>query len=288
MPSQVYTNHGHDEYRVVSRERNGALIFARPDYSGGEHEHPEAQVSMLFKCTSASLLTHGETGKTVRTGLVPESFSYIPPRQPHRLNWRSEGELLNLYVSDQSLSELAQERGSQPPGIKVAGCSDRAVYEIGRLLVDEYHLMGGLAPTMIDHAICLISRRLPGSTERISKRAASGLLSLRRLQPAIDLIHGNPEKDFTLLELARLCNSSVFHFARSFSARTGAAPFRLQRKLRLHKAQQLLLETELSVGEVAIAVGFESLTHFSRLFRTYFGCSPREYRRLHCNPALLS
>ena len=288
MTSQVYTNYGDGEYRVVSRERNGALIFARPDYNGGEHEHPEAQVSILFKGASANLLTHSESGRTVRTGLVPESFSYIPPGQPHRLNWRSEGELLNLYVSDQSLSELAQERGSQPPGFEIAGHPDRAVYEIGRLLLDEFHSMGGLAPTMIDHAICLISRRLPVATERTLKAEASGLLSLKRLQPAIDTIHGNPEKDFTLLELARLCNSSVFHFARSFSARTGSAPFRLQRDLRLQKAQQLLLNTELTVGEVAIAVGFENLTHFSRVFRIYFGYSPREYRRLHSNAALLS
>ena len=145
MPSQVYTNHGDDEYRVVSRERNGALIFARPHYSRGEHEHPEAQVSILFKSASASLLIHSDTGKTVRTGLVPESFSYIPPRQPHRLNWRNEGELLNLYVSDQSLSELTQDHGSQAPGLEVAGHPDRAVYEIGRLLLDEFHSMGGLA-----------------------------------------------------------------------------------------------------------------------------------------------
>ncbi len=288
MASQVYTNRRHDEYRVVSRERNGALIFARPDYSAAEHEHPEAQVSILFKGASASLVTHSDTGRTVRTGLAPGSFSYIPPGQPHRLNWRSEGELLNLYVSEQSLSELAHERGSQPPGCNVASLPDRAVYEIGRLLVDEFHSMGSLAPTMIDHAIWLMSRRLPGATERISKPAASGLLSLRRLQPAIDTIHGNPEKDFILIELARLCNASVFHFARSFSARTGSAPFRLQRTLRLQKAQQLLLKTELSIGEVAIAVGFENQTHFSRVFRSYFGCSPREYRRLQANPESMS
>ena len=280
MQSQVYTNRDHDEYRVESREQNGALVFARPDYSGGEHEHPEAQISILFKGASASLLTHSETGKTVRAGLVPESVSYIPPGQPHRVNWRSEGELLNLYVSDQSLSELAQERGSEPPNSKVAGYPDRAVYEIGRLLVDEFHSMGSLAPTMIDHAIFLITRRLLGASERIPKPEASGLLSLTRLQPAIDMIHGNPEKDFTLVELARLCNSSVFHFARSFSARTGSAPFRLQRTLRLEKSQQLLLTTELSVGEVAIAVGFENVTHFSRVFRSCFGRSPREYRSL--------
>ena len=34
MPSQVYANRSDNEYRVVSKERNGALIFARPDYSG--------------------------------------------------------------------------------------------------------------------------------------------------------------------------------------------------------------------------------------------------------------
>ncbi len=141
---------------------------------------------------------------------------------------------------------------------------------------------------MIDHAIFLISRRVLRATQRISKREPSGLLSLTRLQPAIDVIHGNPERDFTLLELARLCNSSVFHFARSFSAKTGSAPFRLQRKLRLQKARELLLETDLSVGEVAIAVGIENLTHFSRVFREYYGCSPREYRRLQANPAALS
>ncbi len=280
MPSQVYTNHGDNEYRVVSKDGNGALIFARPDYNAGEHEHPEAQVSILFKGASAGLRTHGETGKTLRIELAPQSFSYIPPGQPHRLNWRSKGELLNLYISDQSLRELTEQCGPQLSGFKIADHPDRAVYEIGRLLLDEFQTMGRLAPTMIDHAICLISRRLLRANERISKKDASGLLSLRRLQPAIDTIHGNPERDFTLIELARLCNSSVFHFARSFSARTGSAPFRLQRTLRLRKAQELVLETDLSVGEVAIAVGLENLTHFSRVFRAQFGSSPREYRRL--------
>ena len=190
---------------------------------------------------------------------------------------------MNLYISDQSLRELAEECGSQLPGFKIADRPDRSVYEIGRLVLDEFQSMGGLAPTMIDHAICLISRRLLRANEGISKGDALGLLSLRRLQPAIDTIHGSPERDFTLIELARLCNSSVFHFARSFSARTGSAPFRLQRALRLRKAQELLLESDLSVGEVAIAVGLENLTHFSRIFRAHFGSSPREYRRLQSN-----
>ncbi len=280
MSSQLYSHHGNDEYRAVSKEGNGALIFARPECIAGEHEHPEAQVSILFAGASPTLLTHSDTGRTTRTGLARESFTYIPPWQPHRLNWRGQGELLNLYISDQSLRELAQVSGSQLPASRIADRPDRAVYEIGRLLLDEFHSMGGLAPSMIDHAIFLISRRVLRASELTQKPETSGLLSRKRLQPAIDRIHGNPETDFTLIELARLCNSSVFHFARSFSVQTGSAPFRLQRTLRLQKAQELLLQTDLSIRSVALAVGFENLTHFSRVFRKHFSYSPSEYRRL--------
>ncbi len=146
MASQLYSHQGDNEYRVLSKEGNGALIFSRAEYTAGEHEHPEAQVSILFGAASASLLTHSESGKTTRTGIARESFTYIPPGQPHRLNWRNDGELLNLYVSDQTLRDLAEQSGSQLPGLRLADCADRAVYEIGRLLLDEFHSMGGLAP----------------------------------------------------------------------------------------------------------------------------------------------
>lgn len=96
---------------MLSKGGNGALVFSSPEYSGGEHEDPEAQVSILFRGASASLLTHRETGKSTRTAVARESFTYIPPTQPHRLNWSSQGELLNLYISDQSLRELAEQSG---------------------------------------------------------------------------------------------------------------------------------------------------------------------------------
>ena len=67
---------------------------------------------------------------------------------------------MNLYVSDQSLRELAEQSGSPLPGLQLADRPDRAVYGIGRLLVDEFQSMGGLAPAMIDHAIVLIARRI--------------------------------------------------------------------------------------------------------------------------------
>ena len=117
-----------------------------------------------------------------------------------------------------------------------------------------------------------------------STRPLVGVLDIKRLQPAIDAMIAFPERHFSLAELAGLCNSSVFHFARSFTARLGSPPYAYQRTLRLQTAQSLLRETDLSVEAIAYAVGIETATNFSRMFRRYMGYSPKEFRRFAGQP----
>lgn len=49
--------------------------------------------------------------------------------------------------------------------------------------------------------------------------------------------------------------------------------------LRLEQAKQLLIETNLTIIEIASQVGYESLSHFGYLFKRQFGITPREYRK---------
>ncbi len=102
--------------------------------------------------------------------------------------------------------------------------------------MDEFIRAGDLLPMMIDHARALIASRLLQITEERSRRGITGLLPQRRLQASMDAMVASPEKDFTLMELAQLCHSSVFHFSRSFSAHIGCAPFAFQRRLRVQRA----------------------------------------------------
>lgn len=82
-------------------------------------------------------------------------------------------------------------------------------------------------------------------------------------------------------DLARAANLSEAQFARVFRREMGLTPMNYLRRRRIDRARVLLARTELSVEEVGRAVGLPELSHFSRLFRTLQGQSPRAFRQHH-------
>jgi AraC-like DNA-binding protein len=73
---------------------------------------------------------------------------------------------------------------------------------------------------------------------------------------------------------------SHYHFQRQFRREFGCTPHELATAMRIQRARHLLMSTELSITEVCLDVGFESLGSFSSLFRKYVGRSPSHFRRL--------
>jgi transcriptional regulator GlxA family with amidase domain len=61
------------------------------------------------------------------------------------------------------------------------------------------------------------------------------------------------------------------------------APTDLLRTARLDRASELLMQREGNVGEIAYAVGFKSVSHFSQAFRQRFGASPTAWARREAN-----
>ena len=79
--------------------------------------------------------------------------------------------------------------------------------------------------------------------------------------------------------LARIAHVSPAHFIRTFRATFGETPHRYLQRRRVERAMFLLRETELSVTDVCMRVGFSSLGTFSRTFRDILGESPSAYRK---------
>ena len=73
-------------------------------------------------------------------------------------------------------------------------------------------------------------------------------------------------------------NTSTFYFCKLFKKATGLTFTDYLSRLRIEKAKNLLLNPNLRISEVAYEVGFQSLTHFNRMFRKLTGQSPSAWR----------
>jgi len=99
----------------------------------------------------------------------------------------------------------------------------------------------------------------------------------------IEYLRTNIERDVRIAELAALVNLSPFHFARNFRNAVGQPPYRYQIMMRMHRARDLLINTRMSVIEIALAVGYDTPQAFSRTFRQWLSVSPSAYRqRMSC------
>src|SRR6185503_16545209 len=100
------------------------------------------------------------------------------------------------------------------------------------------------------------------------------------LAAALRLLRREQHRTIALKELAQAAHMSPFHFARRFKALTGFTAMEYLEKIRIGRAQELLLsKPELRLGETARLVGFADPAYFSRVFRKRVGISPRAYRK---------
>ena len=83
----------------------------------------------------------------------------------------------------------------------------------------------------------------------------------------------------SLTELAEQFHYSKPHLCTLIKQNTGVSFTELLKQIRMTRAKDYLLNTELPVLDIAEIVGYNSADHFSRVFRSTFGSSPQEYRK---------
>jgi AraC-like DNA-binding protein/ligand-binding sensor protein len=84
--------------------------------------------------------------------------------------------------------------------------------------------------------------------------------------------------DLSLPGVAKECHTSTFYFCKLFKRHTGVNFTEYLSSVRIEKAKNLLLNRELTISAIAYEVGFQSLTHFNRVFKKTLGESPTQYR----------
>ena len=85
-------------------------------------------------------------------------------------------------------------------------------------------------------------------------------------------------KNGELSELAKQLNYDLYWMSRIIKKLTGKNYTELIQAKRLNQSAYLLLNTRLTVAEIGYAVGYDNMSYFHRIFKKYFGVSPKKYR----------
>ncbi|GCD21603.1 helix-turn-helix domain-containing protein [Cellulomonas algicola] len=109
----------------------------------------------------------------------------------------------------------------------------------------------------------------------VSKAVEDTNRRMLRARDAMDRAYAEP---LDVPSLARVAHVSEAHFIRTFRATFGETPHRYLQRRRVERAMLMLRETDRSVTEICLAVGFTSLGTFSRTFRDVVGESPTQHR----------
>ena len=106
-----------------------------------------------------------------------------------------------------------------------------------------------------------------------------GGLTARQLRRVREFIDAQIPNDITISDLAALAELSHYHFIRAFKDAVGLTPYQYVLSERIRRARELLCRLDLSLGDVALAVGFSDASNLNRVFRKFTGVTPTAFRR---------
>lgn len=129
----------------------------------------------------------------------------------------------------------------------------------------------GLAHALAIHLV----RSYTDTSLGAPRKAALPAFKLRRVT---ELMESALDREFSLQSLALEAGLSIFHFSRVFKQSTGFSPSEYFIRLKMAEARRLLRETEKSIIEIGLDVGYSSPSHFALVFKRAVGVTPSDYR----------
>ena len=146
------------------------------------------------------------------------------------------------------------------------------------LNIIQTHLGREIAPMISDQFI-LDRIRNDQDRQHVPLQARVGLFHENLIEAAA-LMESNIEEPLSLDEIAALVGVSRRQIERLFKRYVGEVPTKYYLDMRLRRARTLLLQTAMSIMDIAVACGFQSPPHFSKCYRNLFGHTPSAERQL--------
>jgi AraC-like DNA-binding protein len=171
--------------------------------------------------------------------------------------------------------------GALPP-VKCIGAVQASVLRwlLDRTLAEMSGAAPGAEVVVHHHSQLLFVEVLRACLSDASSFPAGWLRALAddRLAPALRLMHAQPERTWSLMELANAVSMSRTTFIDRFKAAAGMPPLTYLLRWRMHLAERSLREDDVAITQLAPTLGYTSESAFSNAFKRTFGVAPRRYR----------
>ncbi|MBM7565107.1 AraC family transcriptional regulator [Paenibacillus sacheonensis] len=249
---------------------------AREGYQSLYHHHPDFIELLLITRGSAEVRIGSELYQAVAPALVMFNEGEwheerTNPELPHTM----------LFLAVKGLRLHGLERGRfHSPGMSPIVLLRENLFSMERQFRElhaEFHAPEGRDPWVIRYKLAaLLAEWNRASVKRPPPRVNRASESVMVVQA---YIHEHYSEPLTLERLAAVGLLSPYYLSRLFKEATGMAPIQYAIAYRMKAACQYLATTERTTEEIALLVGYESLTHFQQAFKKATGTTPGRYRK---------
>lgn len=267
------------------------------------HVHPHAE--LYFTMAGAGTLHVPERKLDILC--EPGCLSVLPPSVPHFTDWvipksrqpwrlivfnfdiavdigqilAGAGEMVDLafapfyewFFIRKQASLALESRDDRAPIFAVFN-------ELYETIADPTYGVGADVVAVLIRAVSLISRHLrrKGMADGASVVLPAPGKESALLKSRVLLEQGESPDAGSVTRIAKAVGMSKSHFIRSFKQAYGTTPKQYHLYVLMRRAAALIVQTDMSVKEIAYHFGYKDPTTFSRAFRKYFGVSPTEYQ----------
>lgn len=225
-------------------------------------------------------------GARVPLGSISALSTNVVDLEAEPAMWGASGlDYVHFHVRRSAIEETARGLGYGQVGAfrLTVGNHDAVLAQMAKMMLPMLGTPSAPIPLALDYFELIVGahllQRYGGAQPRPT--AAKRGLAVWQQRRATELLRSTLDGSLRLADLARACDLSVSHFARSFKASFGVTCHRWLMERRIERAQELLAIATIPLAQVAVQSGFADQAAFTRSFHRIVGMTPGRWRREH-------
>ncbi len=208
--------------------------------------------------------------------VVEGDMVYVPEGAHYRCTHLINPNECRYYVLDFNITD---EEGKMmnlcPHPFKVEGCDKDALSPLFEKIMNLYNVYE-FSNHLILKSVVMEILYIVSKSEEISGTANPRYDDIKK---ALNYVEFHYKDNISSKELSDMFNMSHSHFRRLFVKAAGYPPTLYRNRIRVHKAYEMLVNSNMSVSEISEAVGFCDVYYFSTMFKKIIGVSPVKVRK---------